>query len=220
MHLTKNWNELLQYLINSMPELHHVRFSGYAAWRTSLVLLFVFMVFSEVRAQETELKDSSEISNAYKKDSSYQNPQKAAIYSAILPGLGQIYNKKYWKVPIIYIGFSTFAYFIFYNQKEYEKWRKAYEDYPDYDLEYDFPLTLDQIDRTKNSYRRYRDLSIIGTAGFYILQILDATVDAYLFDWDISDNLSLKLEPALIHSPSLISTPANNTLALRASFSF
>jgi hypothetical protein len=189
--------------------------------RTGLVLLFVFMTFFNVNAQEPETTDSATVvDESYKLDEDYQNPQKAAIFSAVLPGLGQIYNKKYYKVPIIYIGFGTLAYFINFNQKGYLEWKQAYKDYPDYDLNYDFPLTLEQIDRTKNSYKRYRDLSIIGTAGFYILQILDATVDAYLFDWDISDDLSLKIEPSMIQTPSYILTPASNTFALRASLSF
>lgn len=190
------------------------------AWRTSVVLLFVFIVPFGISAQQTEVEeDTTTYSEAYKLDSAYHSPRKAA-YLAIVPGLGQIYNKKYWKVPIVYAGFGTLAYFIHFNQKGYLKWKQAYIDFPDYDLEYDFPLTLEQIDRTKNSYKRYRDLSIIGTAGFYILQIIDATVDAYLFDWDISEDLSMKLEPALIQSPEFFMSPASNTLALKASFSF
>ena len=190
------------------------------AWRTSLVLLFVFMAAFKTNAQETGVKDTTVIDESYKKDSAYQSPRKAAVFSAILPGLGQVYNKRYWKVPIVYAGFGTFAFLIQFNQKGYNKWKQAYIDFPDYDLEYDFPLTLDQIDRTKNSYKRYRDLSIIGTAGFYLLQIIDATVDAYLFDWDVSEDISLKIEPTLIQSPSLLIVPNVNTFALRASLSF
>ncbi len=195
------------------------------SWRTSLVLLFVFIMAFEVKAQEPVVVDTTTYSEAYKLDSSYQNPQKAALMSAILPGLGQVYNKKYWKVPIVFAGFGTLGFFIDYNQKGYLKWRLAYIDISednvlDMDLGYDFPLTKDQIERTKNSYKRYRDLSIIGTAGFYILQILDATVDAYLFDWDISEDLSMRIEPTMIQAPALLPTPASGTLALRASFSF
>ncbi len=195
------------------------------AWRTSLVLLFVFMTTLNIWAQEAEVKDTAVYDESYKQDSAYQNPRKAAILSAILPGLGQVYNKKYWKVPIVYVGFGTFAYFIRFNQKGYDKWKLAYLDIQDdgvldMDLGYDFPLTIEQIERTKNSYKRYRDLSIIGTAGFYILQIIDATVDAYLFDWDVSDNISLKIEPAIIQSPFIYPNPSENTFALRASLSF
>ena len=190
------------------------------AWRTSLVLLFVFIISSNALTQETEVTDTTVYSEAYKLDSSYQNPQKAAILSAVLPGLGQVYNKKYWKVPIVYAGFVTLAFFIDYNQKNYFKFKQAYLDFPDYHLEYSFPLTLDQIERAKDSFKRYRDLCIIGTAGFYLLQIIDATVDAYLFDWDVSDNLSLKIEPSILQSPAQFFSPPTNTFALRASLSF
>jgi len=189
-------------------------------WKTVQVLLFVFLITFEAQAQNPEKTDTTVLDESYKLDSAYHSPQKAATLSAILPGLGQIYNKKYWKVPIVYAGFATFVFFINYNQKGYLEFKQAYIDFPDYDLDYDFPLTIDQIDRAKNSYKRYRDLSVIGTAGFYLLQIIDATVDAYLFDWNISEDLSLKLEPTMIQSPSFFSAPPGNALALKASISF
>ena len=102
------------------------------SWRTWLVLLFIFMAPLLLNAQETEPKDTAAADESYKEDSAYQNPHKAAILSAIIPGLGQVYNKKYWKVPIVYAGFGTFAFFIHYNEKGYLKWRQAYIDYPDY----------------------------------------------------------------------------------------
>jgi hypothetical protein len=204
--------------------------SFFKSWRIISVLLFVFMIFNNAVAQENptgeytqvepEPKDTTTYDESYKLDSLYHNPQKAALMSALLPGLGQIYNKKVWKVPIVYAGFGTMAYFISFNQKGYNLWKKAYLDFPDYDLDYDFPLTLEMIERQKNSYKRYRDLSIIGTAGFYLLQILDATVDAYLFDWNISEDISMKIEPSFIQSPYNITVPSTNTLTLRASLSF
>jgi len=194
-------------------------------WRTSLVLLFVFIISLKVQAQEAEVQDTTVYDESFKNDSSYQNPQKAAVMSAIIPGLGQIYNKKYWKVPIVYVGFGTFAYFIRFNQQGYNKWKLAYIDIEedgvlDMDLGYNFPLTIEQIDRKKNDYKRYRDMSIIGTAGFYILQIIDATVDAYLFDWDVNEDISLRVEPILIQAPSLFSASGDNTVGFRASFLF
>ncbi|MCB8994528.1 MAG: hypothetical protein H6538_02855 [Bacteroidales bacterium] len=192
-------------------------------WRALVVLLFVLLPLHAF-SQETEIKDTTTYDESYKQDSAYHSPKKASVYSAVLPGLGQIYNKKYWKVPIVYAGFGTFAFFIHYNQKGYIKWRDGYlhalDDDPTNDLKYDFPLTLDQIERTKNSYKRFRDLSIIGTGAFYILQIIDATVDAYLFDWSVSDDISLRIEPSVIPAPSLFPVPATNTFALKASLSF
>ncbi len=184
-----------------------------------LILLLFFGAPLLLKAQDDAPGDTSALDESYKLDSAYQDPHKAAMFSAILPGLGQVYNKKYWKVPIVYAGFGTMAFFIRYNQQGYLKWRQAYIDYPDYDLPYDFPLTQDQIDRTKNSYKRYRDLSIIGTAGFYILQIIDATVDAYLFDWDVSDDISMKISPSVL-PPVTPADPAAGTLAFKASIRF
>ena len=129
-------------------------------------------------------------------DSSYHSPRKAAIYSAILPGLGQIYNHKYWKVPIVYAGFGTMIYFINFNNIRFKKFKQAYKDFPDYDLDYPYPLTLDQIDRAMLYYKRWRDLSILGTLGFHLFQIIDATVDAHLFNWEVGEDLSLKVSPS------------------------
>lgn len=194
--------------------------NSYKAWRACIVLLFLFMGFANAQTQEENLIDTTKVDESYKLDSAYQNPQKAALMSAILPGLGQIYNKKYWKVPIVYAGFGTLAFFFNYNRKGYNLWKQAYIDYPDYNLDYDFPLTLEQIERTKNSYKRYRDLTIIGTAGFYLLQIIDATVDAYLFDWDVSEDITLRIEPSIMQSPSPLILPGTSTFALRASLNF
>ena len=88
---------------------------------------------------------------------------------------------------------------------------------PEYELKYfvvDF--TIDQLTKGKDTYKRWRDMSIIGTVGFYVLQILDATVDAYLFNWDVDENISLKIEPVNIPGPIIDSY----SLGLRASISF
>ena len=149
-------------------------------------------------------------------DTIYHNPRKAAGYSAILPGLGQIYNKKYWKVPIIYAGFGTLGYFIVFNSSGFNEFKQAYKDFPDYKLDYPYPLTLDQIERGMVFYKRNRDLSILGTIGFYIFQIIDATVDAHLFDWDVSEDISLRVEPSIMpHSVNL-----SSGFGLRACLSF
>lgn len=123
--------------------------------------------------------------------------------SACLPGLGQVYNKKYWKVPVIYAGFGGLLYGFTWNQNNYNEYHSAlvYR----YD---DDPNTIDSLSRytdgdlvtLKNYYQRYRDLCVIGMAALYTLQVLDATVDAHLKTFDVSDDLSLQISPSLYPS--------------------
>jgi hypothetical protein len=131
------------------------------------------------------------------------SPNKAALYSAILPGLGQAYNKKYWKIPLVYAGFGTMAYFLASNISEYSKFKDAF-DYKSGDSipsKYNsyvdkYPLT--SLQEGKDYYRRNRDFTYIVMSLWYILNIVDAAVDAYLFTYDISDNLSLHWEPSIM----------------------
>ena len=134
------------------------------------------------------------------------SPHKATLYSMILPGLGQAYNKKYWKIPIVYAGFGVFYYLIDYNNTEYQKWRAAYyhvlqdpdrEEEPVNEYERLYGDNPDFLRDRKNDARRYRDLNYILAGLWYVLNILDATVDAHLFTWEVDDNLSLRMEPDL-----------------------
>jgi hypothetical protein len=127
------------------------------------------------------------------------SPARAAIYSAILPGLGQAYNRKSWKIPVIYAGFAGLGYAIDFNQKKYTIYRQAFV----YRLDGDSTTTDnfvgkysdDNLRVLKDYYRKNRDLSVIGTVLLYAMNIIDAHVDAHLFDFDVSDNLSLRLAP-------------------------
>ncbi len=147
------------------------------------------------------------------------SPRKATIYSAILPGLGQIYNKKYWKVPLIYIGFGTIGYFINWNNENYQLFRIGYDHLTDNNPETQDYLKIEAVRRNnynldnltefnnlktalskqQDYYRRNRDLLFISIVGFYGLNIIDASVDAHLFDFDISDDLTLKWEPSMMN---------------------
>ncbi len=131
------------------------------------------------------------------------SPRKATLYSTILPGLGQAYNKKYWKIPIVYGGFGAMAYFFTSNNAKYNKFKKALILRSDGDettvdaYATQYPNQQSLIDY-KDYYRRNRDLSVIGFALFYILNIVDANVDANLYYFDVSDDLSLQWNPAVI----------------------
>ena len=142
------------------------------------------------------------------------SPKRATIYSAILPGLGQAYNKKYWKIPIIYAGFGTIGYFIGWNNGFYNTYKLAYSDFtdnddstnsyldvlpPGYDLENttDYNNFKSGLSKQSDYYRRNRDLLIISMVGFYGLNLIDASVDAHLFDFDISEDLTMNWQPAV-----------------------
>lgn len=148
-----------------------------------------------------------------RKDERVHSPKKATIYSAVFPGLGQIYNRKYWKVPLVYIGFASLIYSIDWNNDYYVQYRQAYIDisdddptsnsFKDLDIEgswnFDDPSQLEQfktrLENAKEQTRRYRDLCIIGTAAFYAINIIDASVDAHFFNFDISDDLTINWMP-------------------------
>ena len=123
-------------------------------------------------------------------------PSKAAFYSAIIPGLGQVYNKKYWKVPLVYGGMGLSIYYYSWNNKKYHEYRDAYKDrlagrdVPD-ELE---PLDNDRLIRAQRFHQRNRDLSLLITVGIYILNIVDANVDAHLMQFNVNENLSLRPE--------------------------
>ena len=126
------------------------------------------------------------------------SPARAAMLSATLPGLGQVYNRKYWKVPIIYAGFGTLAYFVDFNNTNYRKWRRAWLARVDGNPNTidDFPLhSTDVLERAMNYYRRNLEITYMLAAGLYLLNILDASVDAHLMDFDVGERLSLSLKP-------------------------
>jgi len=143
------------------------------------------------------------------KKSHYHSPVKAAWFSAILPGLGQVYNKKWWKLPIVYGSMGSAFFFLIHSQIEYVDARDTYRaltlpqpnpyvisaKYSGYD-----PF---QVKSFRDYYRQNRDYAILATVGVYILQILDATVDAHLKNFDVSDKLSLHIRPSYHTSPGI-----------------
>jgi len=172
---------------------------------TLSLTLFILTGRSDVYSQDIPdsdtLKNNTEESVPNTVKIKKHSPKKAALYSAILPGLGQAYNKKYWKIPIIYAGVGTLIYFINLNNKEYKKFRDAYTyvssgDSSYTDNEYVYKYSESALLEGKNYYKGNLELTYILSGVLYILNIIDATVDAHLFEYDISDKLSLKLEPA------------------------
>ncbi len=153
--------------------------------------------------------------------------KKATTLSTICPGAGQIYNGSYWKVPIVLGGIATFAYVIDWNNRGYQRFKTAYnqrsyananglepfDEFKDYRN-----LDENQMKKYKDSYRRNRDFCIILAAGFYVLNIIDAHVDAHLRDYDISDDLSFTMGPSI--TPFYMASTGASTNLYGASMAF
>jgi hypothetical protein len=142
-------------------------------------------------------------------------PAKAAFYSAVLPGLGQVYNKKYWKIPFVYGAMGTSLYFYLNNNKKYHQYRDEYkrrlEGYVSEDFSY---LDNNRLIAGQKFYQRNRDLSLLMTLGFYVLNIIDANVDAALIQFNVNERLSVRPE---IY-PNDVTLKANVGLTLNYNF--
>jgi hypothetical protein len=170
------------------------------------------------------------------------SPMKATMLSAALPGFGQIYNRKYWKIPLVYAGFGAIGYSVVFNITSYNKFIKGYQDFVDNVPETDSylglirgadPATYDPVLHPKtydpseaawvkdgllrqvDYFRKYRDLSYMGIAAWYIISILDANVDASLSDYDISDKINLTFGPVPISGYYFTGVGLNVRLCIR-----
>lgn len=171
-------------------------------WFKSLFFIGLFWILSNKVVAQTN-STPIQIDSTQKDAKAMKNTsaRKASIYSAILPGLGQGYNKKYWKIPIIYAGLGGFAYLFYTNHQEYTYYRKNLLAETDSD-----PNTSNEIigydisglQSEKLRYKKLRDFGIIGCSLVYVFNIIDANVDAHLKTFDVSDNLSMQFKPKLI----------------------
>lgn len=152
----------------------------------------------------------------------YQHsPKKAMLLSALLPGSGQIYNKKYWKAPVVWTGFAVFGYFINQNNREYQRFRRAYNYNVDEDSTTisEFPnVSPNLLANERDIFRKWRDLSIILTVGWYALNIIDANVDAHLFEFDVSDVARVRWEPTFNMALNRPRSPLTGGLRLSLTF--
>ncbi len=152
-----------------------------------------------------------------------KNPRKATLLSMALPGLGQAYNGKYWKIPIVYAGLGATGYFALTSRSEYRKFREAYQ-YKVFNLPGDPPneyatlYTTDQLRVQRDYYRRNMEFNYILAGVVYILNLVDAAVDAHLSAFDISDDLSLQLSPDYL--PPASGHPGSMACSLKLSVSF
>ena len=183
-----------------------------------LIILILFCIPQNNIAQDT-VSVPQPVKSKFRPE-----PLRATMLAVAFPGLGQIYNRKYWKIPLVYLGFGGLIYSVGFNSSHYNTYMKAYQDFTDVIPETNsylkvFPSTIDpasydpvlhpesyqyykdQMLRMVDYYRRYRDLSYIGIAGWYLFSILDANVDASLFNFDVSKNLDIAAFPVLLSTP-------------------
>jgi len=219
-------------------------------WATYL-LCFLSLALS---AQTPEVKDSLKIDSAaaqpiiekqsvVRKRNEDHSPKKAAMLSAIVPGLGQVYNRKYWKVPIVYGVLGGVSYLAYRNVRYYQFWhdgliiknaisngQKTSTDFLYYannhkyksfstDLDADELNSLSeaQFQTANDDFRRNRDLSFFFLGILYMCNVLDATVDGHLYNFDVSNDLSLHVQPTYISSYSYFSAPSMG-LSIMATF--
>jgi hypothetical protein len=183
-----------------------------------IIIFFFFFILLQPNysiAQQNKT-DTVQSNNSLLNDSivdieKVHNPKKATLYSAILPGLGQAYNEKYWKIPVIYAGLATTGYFMYVNNVEYKRYKDAYkirmDDDPNSIDEFDGKYNDQSLKNIRDYYRRNFELMIVATAAIYALNIIDATVDGHLKDFEVNDDISLRFDVGLFHS-AYCSTPS------------
>lgn len=186
---------------------------------------------------KTFVKDSLKKKKVKRDWATWRPDAKRAMWLAIvIPGAGQIYNRKYWKLPIVYGGFLGCVYAIRWNNQMYKDYSQAYMDIMDDDpttesynqfLHLGNTITEENKERYQNLfkkrkdyYRRYRDLSVFCLIGVYALSVIDAYVDASLSQFDISRDLSLKVEPAVMNNRSDVNPLKSCSLGLQCSLTF
>lgn len=164
------------------------------------------------------------------------NPKRAMWLALVLPGAGQIYNRKYWKLPIVYGGFVGCAYALRWNNQMYRDYSQAYLDLMDddpntqsYNQFLHLGAKIDDSNKAryqklfksrKDTYRRWRDLSVFCLIGVYALSVIDAYVDASLSEFDISKDLSLRVEPTIINNNHERNPLKSNSLGINCSLNF
>ena len=138
----------------------------------------------------------------------HPDPGKSTVYSILLPGLGQVYNGEYWKIPIYWGAMAGGAYYYTTNRRNYQRYKWIYDQATSTDPEVEKPpISAENALYYRDVFRRYRDYSILAVALFYVVQVVDANVFAYMQDFEMDDDISLRVEPTVI-TPEFASVPA------------
>jgi hypothetical protein len=147
------------------------------------------------------IRDSMVIRKKFQPD-----PKKAGLYSALVPGLGQLYNRQYWKVPVIYAGLGTATYFFIRNNNDYNRYRKAYVsrlNNPNARDEFSDILSTAAVKQYQDDAKKYLDITVLFTVIGYAGQVLEAIAGAHLHNFDISPDLSMQVRPVLMPNNTL-----------------
>lgn len=170
--------------------------------RNNIAIMIIFLCLCYSTGSQTELSvTKKKIQNKSNTTKSINPlaPTTAAFYSAVLPGLGQFYNKKYWKIPIVYAAIGSGLYFYFDNSKVYDRYRSAYKrrlagftDDEFYGPSETPFISNEALIRAQKTLKRNKEISMLVTVGIYVLNIIDANVDAHLMQYNVDENLSLK----------------------------
>ena len=206
--------------------------------RTTITITDTLQGDSGIKITSFEIPSEKAIRQMVEKQIFVPDPKKALWLAIAIPGGGQIYNRKYWKLPLIYGGFVGCVYALNWNNTMYHDYSRAYIDITDddpntksyenfipqnYNINQNLTRVQDLKKKKKNYYRRYRDLSMFAMIGVYVLSIIDAYVDAELSSFDISKNLSMKVRPSVIrdkHSVAWSNTIKNQSYGVECSINF
>lgn len=206
--------------------------------RETITVTDTLQVDSTIKTTTFVVPSEKAIRQIVEKQFFVPDPKKALWLAIAIPGGGQIYNRKYWKLPLIYGGFVGCVYALNWNNMMYHDYSNAYIDITDddpntksyenfipqnYNINQNLTRVQDLFRRKKNYYRRYRDLSMFCMIGVYVLSIIDAYVDAELSSFDISKNLSMKVRPSVIHdkhSMAWSNSIANQSYGVECSINF
>src|SRR5688572_8165227 len=176
------------------------------------IILLLFLSLEKLMAQDSlrVANDSLQMDGGpdtvlIKSYASRYDPRKALLYAAVVPGLGQIYNKKYWKLPLVYGGFFGIGYAVNFYQTNYQRYKvllfknlnKGLVNPGDVDVNDELRLSTGTLRTIVDKSRRERDFWVIMMGAMYILQIVDAHVDSHLKEFDINPNLRVSIEPAV-----------------------
>ncbi len=194
--------------------------------KLSFLILFLLVWTSSSFAQITDsvitVEDSAVVEDVSDPESVMvkpHSPKKAALLAGLIPGAGQIYNRRYWKLPIVYAGFGGLAYAVGINAKRHRCYKNALFLQSDGDSttmgECNGITDVNTLRTFKDRYKSNMDLSIIGLSVWWLLVMVDAVVDAHLMEWEVGDDLTLRLEPKIAIPTGRASTFTGFRLVLR-----